>query len=318
MLSDGEEVVRHLDQVKRAILILIGPEFGRVELEARATEQRSTLTEMEPRDAPENPSLPTGDKNPSVLEEELKTLLDTIMMGEPKQAIDYVLYDINVSYFSYDALISNLRDSITDTSLLRYLEAASESGASSWLTALPIKEHSFALHKGAFHDALCLRYGWTPLYLSSHCVCGSSMSIEHALNCKCGGFPSLRHNELQDITADLLTEICLDVQREPTLQPLSGETFPYASATTDNNAIADIAVSSFWSSRQRSYLNVRVFNPFSNSYKKSSIIACHRRNEKEKRCLYKERICNIEHGSFTPLIFTTTAERMGPSASTFL
>uniref|UniRef100_A0A1X7V2T7 Reverse transcriptase domain-containing protein n=1 Tax=Amphimedon queenslandica TaxID=400682 RepID=A0A1X7V2T7_AMPQE len=98
---------------------------------------------------------------------------------------------------------------LLDTSSLRCLEAASESGASSWLTALPIKEHSFALHKGAFRDALCLRYGWTPLHLSSHCVCGSSMSIEHALNCKCGGFPSLRHNELRDITADLLTEISI-------------------------------------------------------------------------------------------------------------
>uniref|UniRef100_A0A1X7UFQ3 Uncharacterized protein n=1 Tax=Amphimedon queenslandica TaxID=400682 RepID=A0A1X7UFQ3_AMPQE len=67
MLSDGEEVVRHLDQVKRSYFD-IGPEFGRVELEARATEQRSTPTTMETRDAPENPSLPTGDKNPSVLD----------------------------------------------------------------------------------------------------------------------------------------------------------------------------------------------------------------------------------------------------------
>ena len=32
------------------------------------------------------------------------------------------------------------------------------------------------------------------------------------------GFSSLRHNELQDITADLLTEICPDVQIEQMLQ----------------------------------------------------------------------------------------------------
>uniref|UniRef100_A0A1X7TR02 Uncharacterized protein n=1 Tax=Amphimedon queenslandica TaxID=400682 RepID=A0A1X7TR02_AMPQE len=77
------------------------------------------------------------------------------------------------------------------------------------------------MYKGAFCDALCLRYGWTPPHLPTHCVCGSNKSIEHALNCKCGGFPSLRHNELRDITADLLTEICPDVQVEPTLQALS-------------------------------------------------------------------------------------------------
>ena len=32
-----------------------------------------------------------------------------------------------------------------------------EKGASSWLSTLPIDEHGFALHKGAFRDALCLR-----------------------------------------------------------------------------------------------------------------------------------------------------------------
>ena len=87
-------------------------------------------------------------------------------------------------------------------------------------------------------------------------------------------------------------------------------------AITDNNARADIAVSSFWSSRQRSFLDVRVFNPFSHTYNNSSIKACHRRNEKDKRRQYGEKICNVEHASFTLLVFTT-AGGMGPSASTF-
>ena len=47
-----------------------------------------------------------------------------------------------------------------DQQLLRAIDLASEKGASAWLTALPIEEHGFALHKGAFRDALCLRYGW--------------------------------------------------------------------------------------------------------------------------------------------------------------
>ena len=74
-------------------------------------------------------------------------------------------------------------------------------------------------------------------------------------------------------------------------------------AITDDNARADIAVSSFWSSRQRSFLDVRVFNPFSHTYNNSSIKACHGRNEKDKRCQYGERICNVEHASFTPLVW---------------
>ena len=57
--------------------------------------------------------------------------------------------------------------------------------------------HHSWLHKG---DALCLRYGWTPSLLPFHCVCRASFTVEHALNCKCGGFPAIRHNELWNIT----------------------------------------------------------------------------------------------------------------------
>jgi len=42
----------------------------------------------------------------------------------------------------------------------RTIQVASEKGTSSWLSTLPIAKTGFALHKGAFRDALCLRYGW--------------------------------------------------------------------------------------------------------------------------------------------------------------
>ena len=42
------------------------------------------------------------------------------------------------------------------------MDLAQEKGASSWLTTLPLKEFNFALHKGAFRDAVALRYGWQP------------------------------------------------------------------------------------------------------------------------------------------------------------
>ena len=95
------------------------------------------------------------------------------------------------------------------------IEVASEKGASSWLTMLPIAEHGFHLHKGAFHDAICLRYGLTPPHLPTECVCGSPFSVDHTMNCKRGGFLFIRHNELRDITAELLIEVCPDVMIEP-------------------------------------------------------------------------------------------------------
>ena len=47
------------------------------------------------------------------------------------------------------------------------MELASEKGASAWLTTLPLAEEGFNLHKQAFRDALCLRYGWGPVSLPS-------------------------------------------------------------------------------------------------------------------------------------------------------
>ena len=42
--------------------------------------------------------------------------------------------------------------------LQRILSYGTKTGASSWLTALPVEEHGFSLHKGAFRDAICLCY----------------------------------------------------------------------------------------------------------------------------------------------------------------
>ena len=71
--------------------------------------------------------------------------------------------------------------------LQRAMELCSEKGASSWLSCLPIEEHGFALPKGDFRDALCMRYNWQPTQLPSTCVCGSTFSIDHALSCPTGG-----------------------------------------------------------------------------------------------------------------------------------
>ena len=42
----------------------------------------------------------------------------------------------------------------------RCAQAAQEKGVSSWLSAVPVKDLGFALHKRAFRDAIALRYGW--------------------------------------------------------------------------------------------------------------------------------------------------------------
>ena len=117
---------------------------------------------------------------------------------------------------------SNLKSRLTSTAQ-RSMELTQEKGASCWLTALPIEQFRFHLHKRDFRDALALRYGWLPSQAPTHCACGKSFTVEHALSCPKGGFPSIRHNEVRDLTAILLTEVCHNVSIEPDLQPLTGE-----------------------------------------------------------------------------------------------
>ena len=86
----------------------------------------------------------------------------------------------------------------------------------------------------AFHDAVALRYGWDPARFPQFCSCGAWFSIEHSFSCPKGGFPIIRHNEICDLTANLLTEVCHEVQIEPGLQPISGEQFQHATSNIED------------------------------------------------------------------------------------
>ena len=89
-------------------------------------------------------------------------------------------------------------------SLRRAMDLAQERGASTWLTTQPAQEFGFTLHKSAFQDAPALRYNWQIPRVSPTCACGTKFSVEQALSCPRGGFPSIRHNEIRDVTADLM------------------------------------------------------------------------------------------------------------------
>ena len=68
-----------------------------------------------------------------------------------------------------------------------------------------------------------LRCGWRLTTIPSTCSCGSKMDIQHAVSFKKGGFITIRHNDLRNLTAHLLMEVCKDVDLEPQLVPVTGE-----------------------------------------------------------------------------------------------
>ncbi len=171
--------------------------------------------------------------------------------------------------------------------LQRSVELAQEKGSSAWLTVLPVAEHGFLLHKGEFRDALCLRYGWNLSNTPRSCNCGTSFSVDHAMTCHMGGIPTIRHNfsgdEIRDITATLLTEICHNVATEPLLQPLTNESFALRSANTEPNARLDIRARSFWNTGQDAFFDVRVFHPNASSYRSMTTTAAYSKHELMKK-----------------------------------
>ena len=80
--------------------------------------------------------------DPTVFADQRQAKIDVVALRRQRQA----------------SLVSQIAP-LPPPNLQRILTLSSEKGASSWLSVLPIEDHRFALHKGAFCDALCLRYG---------------------------------------------------------------------------------------------------------------------------------------------------------------
>ena len=180
-----------------------------------------------------------------------------------------------------------------------------QKGASSWLTAMPTAEHGFHLSKREFWDSIRMRFGWPINNLPTNCACGKPNSTNHAQSCHLGGFTSIRHNELRDLTASMLQKVCHDVRIEPPLEPLTGETFAHRTANTAQEARLDISVRGLWVPYQKVFADVRVVNPGATRYARQSPSQILELNANEKKRHYCRRVLEVENATFTPLIFTT-------------
>ena len=191
---------------------------------------------------------------------------------------------------------------VADDATKRKMESLNQKGVSNWLTVMPTKEDGYELSKQEFWDALQIRYDWPLDRIPTHCPCGTKFDVAHALSCKKGGFVTLRHNEVRDITARLLDEVCVDVRKEPILIALGNEDLP-AQSNKNKEARLDISALNFWTNGQRAFFDVRVFNLFAQRYVNSKVENCFKTNEREKKRHYGERVLQAENGTFTPLVF---------------
>ena len=64
-----------------------------------------------------------------------------------------------------------------------------------------------------------MRYRWDLKFLPTICACGKRFTVDMP----CRGYIHQRHDEVRDILAKISEEISNDVETEPHLLPLTGE-----------------------------------------------------------------------------------------------
>jgi hypothetical protein len=216
----------------------------------------------------------------------------------------------------FENLKTDLQDAHQDD-LMRAISLAQQKGASIWLTAVPSKVHDTHLNKESFRDSINIRYLQTPSNLPTKCGCGEHFDLSHAMNCLYGGFRHLLHNNLNDLLFDVCKEAGFKhVIKEPALLPLEGEEFAYKSANHDNGARSDLRVLGFHRPMRQQYFDVTAWSALakSNSGTPESV---HMRTELKKEREYKQRIQEVDHGDFTPLVFCISGG-MGPKAASVI
>ena len=80
-----------------------------------------------------------------------------------------------------------------------------------------------------------------------------------------------------------------------------------STANTQDGARLDIVMNEFWGERsERAFVDIRVFNPFAPSNNTSSLPTCYKKHKTIKKRAYGQRIREIKHASFTPVVLSAT------------
>ena len=90
--------------------------------------------------------------------------------------------------------------------------------------------------------------------------------------------------------------------------------YSYTRGSSSTRGSSFVAENFYGRDRQNAFFDIRVFNPYAPSRRGTTLAQCYRRNELEKKCVYEERVTEVEHGSFSPLVFSTSGG-MGPIAT---
>ena len=68
----------------------------------------------------------------------------------------------------------------------------------------------------------------------------------------------------------------------------------------------DVSARGLWGPMEKAFFDVRIFHPNATSNRSKTLPQLYQAHENEKKRTYNQRIIEVEHASFTPLVFSTS------------
>ena len=88
---------------------------------------------------------------------------------------------------------------------------------------------------------------------------------------------------------------------------MTDEELTRSTANSQAGARLDIAANGVWGGTfERTYFDVRVFNPHAPSNRHANLQSVYRKHEQIKKRAYEQRIREVEHTTFSPLVLSAT------------
>ena len=100
-----------------------------------------------------------------------------------------------------------------------------------------------------------------------------------------------------------MREVCIDVKVEPELLPLKTTQLKGNDA---KKARLDVSGIGLWAPFERSFIDVRIIHLNCDSYINKDKSKVYEHHENLKKNAYNERVLNVEKGTFTPVVMSTT------------
>ena len=115
-----------------------------------------------------------------------------------------------------------------------------------------------------------------------------------------------RHEDMCDLLACVLRDAVREVEVEPQILPLHNEDLPGKTANRSAAAQLDIPARGIWFCLQVAFFDVRMTHPKADVLTEQEVERRLENNERKKKRQYAAEVNNVDSGTFTPLVFSTT------------